>query len=83
MADFKVRSVELNLRGLNRLMASNSVQAEVDRVGQSMAANAGRGFEYRSRRHKWTARGFVGTADAEGAKRQSDEAVLERVLGSR
>lgn len=75
--------VKLNLPGLNRLMAGNSVQAEVDRIGEAMAADAGAGFEYRSRRHKWTGRGFVGIADAEGARRQARDAVLERVVSRR
>lgn len=75
--------VKLNLRGLNRLMAGNSVQAEVDRLGEAMAEDAGAGFEYRSRRHRWTGRGFVGVADADGARRQAADAVLERVVSRR
>lgn len=75
--------VTLNIRGINRLMSSDSVQGEVDRIGAQMASSAGDGFEYRARRHRWTARGFVGTADANGRKEQADNAVLERVVGSR
>lgn len=80
MANVQVR---LNLPALNRLMAGNTMQAQADRIGRAMAADAGAGFEYRPRRHRWTAGGVVGTADVEGARRQADDAVLERVVSRR
>ena len=72
-----------NAKPLMRLAQERLGQAEVDRIGEAMAADAGAGFEYRSSRHKWTGRGFVGVADAAGARRQAREAVLERVVSRR
>lgn len=73
--------VKLNLRGINRLMTSDSVQGEVDRVGRGIAARAGSDFEYRSRRHRWTARGFVSAANAAGARAEARDKVLTRAVG--
>ena len=78
----KVR-VQLNLRGLNALMTSAPVQRVVDAEGERMAAAAGDGFEYVSvgkRPSRRTARGYVQVDSVEGARRQADEAVLERVV---
>jgi hypothetical protein len=72
--------VRLNIRGINALMSSARVQAELDDVGESMASEAGAGFEYVPSPHRWTARGFVQVDSADGARRQADEAVLERVV---
>ncbi|KTR77998.1 hypothetical protein [Microbacterium oxydans] len=74
--------VKLNLRALNQLMTSEPVQREVDARGQRMAAAAGEGFEYSrsSRRHPWVARGYVQVNSAEGARRQAEDAVLERSI---
>lgn len=74
--------VKLNLQGLNRLMRSAPVQDLVDAIGEGMAEQAGEGFEYASSPHRYTARGYVQVASGEGARRQADEAVLERVIGS-
>lgn len=74
-------TVNLNLRGLNRLMAGDSVQAEVNRLGRAMAARAGSNFEYRQVRHKWTARGYVSPANAEGAREEARDKRLTRALG--
>lgn len=73
--------VKLNLRGLNAVMTSPSVQAAVDRAGREMAASAGDGFEYVARPHRYTARGYVQTANASARRRQMRDAVLERTLG--
>lgn len=75
-------NVQVNLRGLNRLMASDRMQALVDRRGAAMAAAAGENFEYVSRRHKWTARGFVRPANAEGRREEAREKRLNRALGA-
>jgi len=76
----KVR-VQLKLKGLNALMTSAPVQAEVDRVGRRIARSAGDGFAYsEAKPHKWTARGFVQTNSPEGARRQAEDAVLERAM---
>lgn len=77
MADVRV---VLKMRGLNELMRSAPVQSMLDQRGRRMAAEAGDGFAYVSRPHRWTARGFVQTNSAEGARRQANEAVLERVV---
>lgn len=74
--------VKLNLRALNRLMASNTMQALVDARGERMAAAAGENFEYVSRRHKWTARGYVRPANVEGRREEAREKRLNRALGS-
>lgn len=75
-----ISKVKLNLRGLNRIMASNSSQSLVDKQGEAMARRAGANFEYVQRRHKWTARGFVQPANAEGAKEEARSKRLTRAL---
>lgn len=76
-------TVKLVLRGVNETMRQHRVQAHVDRVGRAMAADAGEGFEYVARPHRWTARGYVQIASGVGARRQAREAVLERVMSRR
>ena len=76
-------TVKLNIRGINKLMSSTPVQGEVDAHGKRRAALAGENFEYVSRPHRWTARGYIQPANYEGRKEQAENAVLERVLGSR
>lgn len=76
-------TVKLNIRGINALMKSSPVQAEVDAQGKRRAALAGDNFEYVPRPHRWTARGYIQPANYEGRKEQADNAVLERVMGSR
>lgn len=78
MANVRVR---LRLRGLNELMRSSPVQAEVDRRGREMAGRAGANFEYVASPHRWVARGFVQPANGDGAREQAKGAVLERALG--
>ena len=77
----KIR-VKLDLKGLNQLMRSAAVQDLVDARGQRMAAVAGPNFEYVPRRHKWTARGYVQPANAEGRREEAREKRLNRALGS-
>ena len=79
MADVKVK---LKLRGINKVMKSPEVQSAVARRAQRIAAAAGEGFEPVVNPAKYTARAFVRTADATGRKRQAEDAVLERALGS-
>ncbi len=76
-------SVRLNIRGINKIMTSPEVTAIVARRARMMAEQAGPDFEANIVPHKYTARAYVRAANAQGAKRQADEAVLERVLGSR
>lgn len=75
--------VKLNLRGLNAVMTSRGAQQEVRKHTQRMAASAGEGFEAVQNPHRWTARGYVQTADREGRKRQADQHVLERVVSEK
>ena len=76
-------TVKLNISGINALMKSSPVQAEVDAQGERRAALAGDNFEYVPRPHRWTARGYIQPANYEGRKEQADNAVLERAMGSR
>ena len=77
MADVKVK---LKIRGINKVMKSDPVQAEVARRAKRIANAAGLGFEAVVNPAKYTARAFVRTADFNGRKRQAEEAVLERSL---
>lgn len=72
--------VRLNLRGINAVMRSSPVHDRLDELGEAMAADAGDGFEYFPNTHRWTARGYVQVADGDGARRQAEDAVLERVM---
>ena len=72
--------VKLKLRGINAVMTSSEVRAEVVRRTKRMADAAGDGFEAVIQSGKYTARAVVRTADATGRKRQADEAVLEQAL---
>lgn len=75
--------VKLKLTGLNKLMTSPPVQAEVARRAQRMAREAGDGFEASIKPHRYTARAYVQTKpESDGPRRQAEEHVLQRVLGS-
>ena len=75
-----ISGLKLNIRSINRIMASDSAQDIVDAEGRAMVRRAGRNFEYVPRRHKWTARGFVQPANVEGAKQEARDKRLTRVL---
>ena len=75
--------ISLNLAGLNALMRSEPVQAEVDRRGRAMARDAGENFEYEASPHKWVARGFVQPKNDAGRREEAREKRLNRVLGAR
>jgi hypothetical protein len=72
--------VQLNLKAINQIMTSAKVRSVVSREARRMANSAGPGFEAVDRPHKWTARSYVQTDGQEGARRQADEKVLERVV---
>lgn len=76
-------TVRLNLPGINRLMREQKVQAQLDEIGQDMASDAGEGFEYVAKPHRYTARGYVQVSSGDGARRQARDAVLERVMTGR
>lgn len=73
--------VHINLPGLNRVL--RSAQGTLDAHGRRMQMAAGGDFEYVAAPHKWTGRGYLRTKNSAGRKQQADNAVLERVLGSR
>lgn len=75
-------SVKINLRGINKLMTSAGVQADIDARGERIAEKAGEGFEYvrGARAHRWVARGYVQVASREAAIRQAEESVLEHAI---
>lgn len=75
-----ISGLKLNIRSINRIMASDSAQKIVDDEGQAMAQRAGSNFEYVSRRHKWTARGYVQPANVEGAKEEARDKKLTRAI---
>jgi hypothetical protein len=76
-------NLKLNLPGINKIMTGKGARALVRRELNRMEASAGEGFEAVERPHRWTARGYVQTADAAGARRQAREKVLERVASEK
>lgn len=74
--------VKIKLRGVNEIMRSPEVQAELDAVGENIAAAAGDGFYYQPRPHKWTARGYVGTMNARARRREAEDKVLIGALAA-
>lgn len=57
--------VRIDLIGLNRLMRSAPVQAEVNKAAGRISAAAGAKFQVHPSPHRWVARAFVeGTRDA-------------------
>lgn len=72
-------TVKLKLTGLNKLMRSAPVQAEVNRRGARIAAAAGKKYRLVVRPHRYTARAYV--EPVEGAKiTDADQARLLRAL---
>lgn len=72
--------VRLNLRGLNQIMTAPPVQADLDARGRRMAEAAGPEFEYVSRPHSRTARGYVQPRSTEGARQEAREKRLSRSI---
>ena len=71
--------VKLNLRGINQLMSSAPVQAEVSARAKRMAAAAGGNFEAVDAPHRWTARAYVRPANPQGMR---EEARDKRLTGA-
>lgn len=72
-------TVKLKLTGLNKLMRSAPVQAEVNRRGARIAAAGGKKYRLVERPHRYTARAYV--EPVEGAKiTDADQARLLRAL---
>lgn len=74
--------VKLRISGVREVLRSAPVQSEVARRAARIAAAAGDGFEMVVKPHKYTSRAFVQTDSAAGAKRQAEEAVLQRAMGA-
>ena len=72
-------NVRLNLRGLNRLMRSDTMQSEVNAQAARVAARAGSKFQVHPSKHRWTARAFVETKEGETVT-DSDRIALLRAL---
>lgn len=79
MADVKVK---LNIKGIREVLKGRAATETVAAVAGRGARQAGDGFGYVVKPGRYTARAFIQTESLEGAKRQADEAVLERVMGS-
>lgn len=73
-------TVKLKLKGINALMTSPGVTAEVARRVKRGASAAGSGFEGVVVPHKWTARGYVRTRDDAGKRDQANNQSLMRAL---
>lgn len=72
--------VKLMLRGINALMTSPPVVAEVAARTQRAARQAGPNFEAVVIPHKYTARAFVRSKNAEGAREEAENKTLTRSI---
>jgi len=72
--------VELVLSGINKVMTSPAVQADLKERGDRMAAAAGPEFEAVSRPHRWTARVYVRPKSARGARQEARDKRLVRSI---
>lgn len=73
--------VKLKLTGLNRLMRSAPVQAEVNKEAGRVAARAGSKFQVHPSTHRWTARAFVEAKPGERINVADRLALLRAVQG--
>jgi hypothetical protein len=72
--------VRLNTRGVNQIMKSAGVQAELDRRAKLIADAAGPGFTSVSNPHRWVARAFAQTASLYGMRAEAKDRRLSRAL---
>lgn len=77
MADVRVK---LKISGIRKVLRGPEATAEIAKRVSRGAAAAGPGIEGVVKPHKYTSRGYVQTATAEGRKREADEKVLLRAL---
>ena len=75
-------AVRLNLRGLNALMTSPPVTAEVVRRAQAIQRAAGPEFEVNVVPHRYTARAYVRAKSAKGRRQEARDKVLTRAVDS-
>lgn len=79
--------VTLKIKGIRQVLKSQGVTSKVARTAKAMADEAGEGFSYVVKPHKYTARAFVQIDPSsdesfrKGRERQSREHVLQRVVG--
>lgn len=74
--------VKLKISGINKLMTSAPVVADVSARAQRIARAAGEGFVATVDNHKWTARAYIRTATTEARKREASQKVLIRSLSA-
>lgn len=72
--------VEMNLPGVNEVMKSAGVQADLDARLERIAQRAGDGFGVASRDHRWVARGWVQTETVEAMRAEARDNVLTRAI---
>lgn len=72
--------VRLKLKGINQLMRSDPVQAEVNKVAGQIRARAGAKFQVHPSPHRYTARAFVEPKEGERLS-DADRLALLRALG--
>lgn len=77
MADVRVK---LKMGGVRAILRGPEATSEIAKRVKRGAAAAGPGIEAVVKPHKYTARGYVQTATAEGRKREANEKVLLRAL---
>ena len=75
-------AVTLNLRGLNEIMTSPAVTAEVVRRAQAIQRAAGPEFEVNVVPHPHTARAYVRAKSAKGRRQEARDKVLTRAVDS-
>lgn len=74
-------NAKLNLRGLNKLMRSEPIQAKVNAEAGRMSARAGSKFRVKPDPHKWTARAFVESKPGERLSDADRMALLRAIRG--
>lgn len=73
--------VSLSIRGINQLMRSAEVQAEVNKAAGRVSAAAGSKFQVHPSPHRWTGRAFVEPRPGVRVSHADREALL-RALNS-
>lgn len=73
--------IEHNGEGWAEVFKSAGMQAVVDEAGEKIRANAGDHFRYdRAQHNRFTAAGFVGADDIEGAYEEAEDKVLTKAV---
>jgi hypothetical protein len=77
----KLSQVKLNLPGLNAVMKSAAVQADLNARAARIAAAAGDGFDWApGAPHPWVARAYVWTATGEAEREEATTRALTRAI---